>query len=40
MAEQDHIIQNSKSSTIRVEHMVTLMDSEDEVFLIEIRSNW
>ena len=35
MAEQDHIIQNSKSSTIRVEHMVTLMDSEDEVFWLK-----
>lgn len=35
MAEQDHIIQNSKSSTLRVEHMITLMDSEDEIFCLK-----
>lgn len=32
MAEFDHRIENSKTSSVRVEHSITLMDTEDEVF--------
>jgi len=35
MAEVDPIIENSKDSTTAVEHVLTLMDTEDEIFCLK-----
>ena len=35
MADYDHRIENWKTSSLRVEHQITLMDTEDEIFWIK-----
>jgi len=32
MAEFDHKIENSNTCSLKVEHMITLMDTADEIF--------